>query len=148
MRLSKKQQKTLDIARYFAIPLEPTPNNLSYYDARSVVENPQGIEPERAFLARTERGERQMRVNGVGEYLSLLVGHNRAAMQVKAWSEGFREGTLFLSDFDEEPEYIDDLVKRAYEGGKSNRYNDVNKLGFTEYTLQLIKVKLDKEETE
>lgn len=141
-RLSEGQKRTLSIATYFS-PLDMSLaqgglTDDTYLGTMNVMEDINGMSPERAFLASTERGAKDLKVTNKKKYMLLLKGHNRAAMQVKAWSEGFREGTLFKSDFDEEPEYIKELAMMAYEAGKSNRYDHVTRLGFTEYTLELL----------
>lgn len=130
MKISHKQQNTIKIAEWF-VPSSTTnskSNNVAY-GTSNVVESSDSISPEEAFLLKTDKGILVPKVTDKLKFIQLLVGHNRAAMQVKAWSEGFREGTLYLKDFEDEPTYIQDLALKAYSASFSERYDYVEQLG-------------------
>lgn len=145
MRISNKQRKTIAIARYFSVASREdirhrfTPEDLTYYGLTDCTEVDDGYSAEEAFLMLTDRGIRDMKVTDLTKLLRLLVGHNRAALQVKAWSEGFREGILYMIDFEDEPEEIKELAKKAFEASKSSRYEYVQPLGINQAGLDFIK---------
>lgn len=130
MKISKKQQKTLEIAHYFSRKVKATSQNLGYYGLSECKQSPKGISAEEAFLATTDRGLKKLIVKNLSKYLSLLIGHNNAAIHMKMWSEGFRERTLLMNDFDDEPQVIKELAKKALEASRSSRYDYVQPLDF------------------
>lgn len=142
--LSEKQLNTIKIAEWFCEDIDTTQGPLTTMNIlklSNVIETEDGMDADRAFLLRTDRGKTAGKVKDLKRFARLLKGHNNAAMHNKMWSEGFREGTLYKSDFKDEPDYIREFVNKAYEGSKSNKYSYVQRAGEgpREYIFEMVK---------
>lgn len=113
--MTNKRQNTLKILEYF-IPTNVTdwtrPHIMSSLGISNVIESHEGIDSEQAFFDYSERGVRATNVTNLNRFAELVSAQRWMAAHVKMWREGKSEGTLSLSDFDNEPEFIRVLVEK------------------------------------
>lgn len=141
--MKQSQKKILARLEYFNPKVEATAENLSAFGLTHLIESPVGTDYKKAFLEYTNNGKHITEVDNVKGFLNLVLALRSMTLQMKLWGEGFREGTLFLFDFVDEPEIIQELAKIAYESGKSSKFNHVKSLGFTEYSIEISRVLAD-----
>lgn len=82
---------------------------------KAILESNDGADPITSFFMYTERGNAPEKVKGLIEFIKLVWGHRRMTLHEKMWREGFEEGILYPSDFNEDPEYIQKIAQRSCE---------------------------------
>jgi len=129
MKLTNKQKRIIDTILWFA------PQNCDWEDktvlstllrntpeCNQMIDIETGVPPEDAYFAKTDRGIRIMKVNGLGRFLKLYWGHKRMALQITMWKEGFAEGTCLPQDFILEKGFVREIVLRDVFGLEPDWY--------------------------
>ncbi len=120
MPLKPKQQKALDTVNWFSPPnwkwnKTMRLGSIQFLRLHGVrTSKKKGVSAEEAFFLKSERGKTPPYVTNLGEFCRLLWAQRHMAMTIKMWKEGFAEGTLLMSDFVDEPEYIQRLAEDCF----------------------------------
>lgn len=136
-KLNRKAKNKIKQIEWF-IPNFDWNSRANIPGAHEYIEHGDGIDAELAFLDWTDRGIRHKEINGVARYLSLVEGLRRMTLQMTQWAEGFQEGTLFLSDFDNEPDYIKALANKALKSTLSGKFKHITPLGYPNEVVKLV----------
>ena len=107
--MTNKQKKIIKLIEWF-IP--------SHYDGKAYGEEllPEGeMSAEEGFFLFTDMGKMPNSLSNPKRFNKLLWGQRWMAAHEKMYKEGFEEGTLFSSDFKDEPAYVQEFVKKIYE---------------------------------
>lgn len=115
MKLTNKRIKALKLIEYF-IPEHVTNWNISSNDGLiGIIGIKEGKQtPEECFFNKTEKGIIPKECSDIPRLRSLLWGHRWMAIHEKMYDEGFSEGTLLMTDFDEEPSYVREFVQKIF----------------------------------
>lgn len=136
----RRQEKTIKRVEYFI------PDNIKhlgsvakadliYYRLAGIQESVDGIDSKQAFLDYSNKGIKPSSITSLREFLNLLIGLSRMTLQMELWAEGFREGTLLLLDFENEPTYIQELAEKAEKNSKGDRYDYIKNLSWNGIVL-------------
>jgi len=112
MELTKKQIEVIHALEYF-IPERYDGSVPRFGENNLYKERDDGVTAEEAYFLKTNKGQESEYIKDVKRYNKLLSGHWRLSLHVSMWEEGFTEGTLFLEDFESEPDYIRKLAADA-----------------------------------
>lgn len=121
MKLTKKQLQALAVVEYFIpksisgdFPLDRLHNYKGDFKLHGVVEDINGTPAEEAFFMKTERGIFPKKVAHMRRLLQLLWGQRHMAMHEKMYRIEFALARLFLEDFADAPEPVQEFVKSIY----------------------------------
>ena len=82
--------------------------------SKPIEESPDGVDSVEAFFMISERGKAPEKVTNLARLSYLLYGQRWLAAHEKMYREGFEEGTLLLSDFEDEPDYVKEFINKIW----------------------------------
>lgn len=136
-KLNRKARNKIKQIEWF-IPDFDWSNRANLPGSYEYIEDKDGTDAKLAFLDWTDRGIKHKEINNVARYLSLVEGLRRMTLQMAQWAEGFQEGTLFLDDFRDEPDYIKSLAQKALKSALTGRFKYIQPLGWPNEVLKLV----------
>lgn len=115
MKMTKGRTKALEILNWFIKDYKSKgwdrESNIRLYGVGGIKEDVNGLQPEESFFMFTETGKVAESVTSRLRLVELLVAQKRLALNIAMWKEGIQDHLTYVSDFDDEPEVIKELVK-------------------------------------
>ena len=112
-RITKKQQKELEIIRYFQFPLScyDSPTTRIKMAGYGLIEDQEGLTPEETYFLVTAQGKKNIMTTSISRSLQLIDAQKWCERHIKMWEEG-QEDVPFEELFYELPLVITEYVKK------------------------------------